>query len=48
MAEALFAGAVLVIVLGWIGHSARKKDSFVLHFNRGGFMRDLNKKMEQK
>ena len=48
MAEALFAGAVLAVLLGWIGHSARKKDSFVLHFSRGAFMRDLNKKLEQK
>ena len=48
MAEALLAGAVLAIVLGWIGHSARKKDSFVLHFSRGAFMRDLNKRVEQE
>ena len=48
MAEAIFAGAVLAIVLGWIGRTARKKDSFVIHFSRGAFMRDLNKKLEQK
>jgi hypothetical protein len=41
MAEAIFVGAVLAIVLGWIGHSASKKDSFVLHFSRGAFMCDL-------
>ena len=48
MAEAIFAGAVLAIVLGWTGRSVRKKDSFVLHFSRGAFMRDLNNKMEEK
>lgn len=48
MAEAIFAGAALAIVLGWIGHSVRKKDSLVLHFSRGAFMCDLNKKLEEK
>ena len=48
MAEAIFAGAVVAIVLGWIDRSIRKKDSFVLHFSRGAFMRELNKKLEQR
>lgn len=48
MAEAIFAGAVLAIVFGWMGRSIRKKDSFVFHFSRGAFMRDLNNKMEEK
>ena len=48
MAEAVFAGAVLAMVLGWIGRSTRKKDSFVLHFSRGAYMRYLNNKLEER
>ena len=45
MAEAIFAGAVLAITLGWIGRAVKSKDGFVLHSSRGSFMRDLNKKL---
>ncbi len=48
MKEALFAGALLAIALGWIARSARNADGFVRHFSRGAFMRDLNKKMEER
>ena len=48
MKEALFAGALFAIALSWIARSARKADGFVRHFSRGAFMRELNKKMEEK
>ena len=48
MKEALFAGAVLAIALSWIARSAGKPDGFVRYFSRGAFMRDLNRKMEEK
>lgn len=47
MTEALFAGAVLAIALGWIARSAMKADGFVRHFSRGAYMRELNKKLEK-
>jgi hypothetical protein len=42
MAEAIFAGAALAMILGWIGHCVRSRDSFVLHFDRGGSRPDSN------
>jgi hypothetical protein len=47
MAEAIFAGAVLTIALGWIARSMRDKDGFARTFSRGAYMRDLNAKMER-
>jgi hypothetical protein len=48
MAEAIFAGAVLAITLRWISRSRQSSDGFVHHFSRGSFMRELNKKMEDR
>ena len=48
MAEAIFAGAVLAIALYLIARSMRNKDGFARYFSRGAYMRDLNKKMEDR
>ena len=48
MMEALFAGALVAIALSWIAGSAMKADGFGRYFSRGAFMRELNKKMEEK
>lgn len=48
MVEALFAGAVFAIALNWIFRSAKKPDGFVRNFSRGAFLRELNKKMQEK
>lgn len=48
MVEIIFAVAVLVIALVWIARAVRQKDSFVLHFSRGDFMRELNKRCEHE
>ena len=39
---------MFAIALGWIARSARTPDGFVRYFSRGAFMRDLNKKMQEK
>jgi hypothetical protein len=46
MAEAIFAGAVLAIVLRWLSRSVKEPNGFVRHFSRGAFMRDMNIKLE--
>ncbi len=48
MDKAILWAAVVVALLTIIYLSGRKKDSFVKHFSRGAFMRDLNKKMESE
>jgi hypothetical protein len=48
MAEAIFAGAVLAITVRWISRAVKSKDGFVLHFSRGSFMRELNRKIEHR
>lgn len=48
MAQAIFWGAIVVILLTVIFLSGKKKDGFVRHFSRGAFMRELNKKMEKE
>ncbi len=51
MEQAVFFGALAVIAVmlfAIIYLSGKKKDGFVRHFSRGAFMRDLNKKMEEK
>jgi hypothetical protein len=42
MSEAIFAGAVLAIVLRWLSRSAKEPTGFVRHFSRGAYMRDMN------
>lgn len=46
MEQAIFCGAIVVILLVMIYRSGKKKDGFIQLFSRGAFMRDLNKKME--
>ena len=48
MKEAIFAGAVLAIALGWIARSMRTKDGFARYYSRGAYMRDLNKKIVRR
>lgn len=48
MEQAIFYGAMVVILLVMIYLSGKKENGFVQHFSRGAFMRDLNKKMEGK
>ena len=48
MEQAIFFGALLVMLLVVIYLSGKKKNRFLRHFSRGAFMRDLNKKMEEK
>lgn len=51
MEQAVFFGALAVIAVMFfaiIYLSGKKKDGFVRHFSRGAFMRDLNKRMEEK
>ncbi len=45
MKEAIFFGAVFAITLNWIARVAGKPDNFVRRFSRGGFMRELNERM---
>jgi hypothetical protein len=47
MAEAIFAGAVLAIALRLIAQSMRRNDGFARYYNRGAYMRDLNKELEK-
>lgn len=46
MEQAIFFGAIVVILLTVLYLSGRKKDRVVRHSSRGAYMRDLNKKME--
>ncbi|MBK5276151.1 MAG: hypothetical protein JJE30_14020 [Desulfuromonadales bacterium] len=48
MNQAVFFGAMSVILLTLIYRLGRKKNGFVKHSSRGDFMRSLNKKMEGK
>ena len=48
MIEAIFAGAVLAIVLAWIARSMKDKNGFVRNSSRSIFMRDLNERMGGK
>ena len=48
MEQAVFLGALVVVFLVVIYRSGKKQDGFVRHFSRGAFMRDLNKKIENK
>jgi hypothetical protein len=48
MGQAIFYGAIVVILLVVIYREGKKKDGFVTHSSRGAFMRELNKKMEDK
>jgi hypothetical protein len=48
MEQAVFFGALVVILLVEIYRSGKKQDGFVRHFSRDVFMRDLNKKIENK
>jgi len=48
MGQAIFFGTIAVAVLVVIYISGKNKGGFVKHFSRGAFMRDLNKKMEEK
>jgi hypothetical protein len=48
MEQAVFFGALVVMFVAVIYLSGKKQSGFVRHFSRGAFMRDLNKKMEEK
>ena len=48
MEKAIYFGALVVMFLTVTYLSGKKKNGFVRHFSRGAFMRDLNKKMEEK
>lgn len=47
MGEAIFLGAIVVAFITILFLAGKNKDSFVRHFSRGAYMRELNKKMEQ-
>ena len=46
--EAVLYGALVVILAAVIYRSGKNKDGFVNHWSRGLFMRELNRKMEDK
>ena len=48
MDQAIFFGALVVILLAVIYRLGKNKGRFVSHFSRGAFMRDLNKRVEAK
>lgn len=48
MFKIIFFIAIIFIVLAMLYRSGKKKDGFVRHASRGGYMTDLNKEMERK
>jgi hypothetical protein len=48
MGQVIVLAVIVVILLAVIFRSGRKSASFVKHTSRGAFMRDLNKKGEEK
>jgi len=48
MVEAVFAGAVIAIVVRLISRSASDPNGFVRYSSRGAYIRDLNRKIEEQ
>jgi hypothetical protein len=48
MVDAVFAGAVIAIVVRLISRSASDPNGFVRYSSRGAYIRDLNRKIEEQ
>lgn len=48
MFEVIFLGLILIVLLVFIYKSNKNQDGFLRYFSRGAYMRDLNKKIEEK